>query len=153
MRGEVTIELRTDRPDLRFYTGAVLSTEPDSRGPLTIESVRDHNGTYLLTFSGVHDRNKADTLRNTLLLADINPSESHESDDDFHLSEIVGCAILDENGRTRGEVIDVLPLPSQDTLVAVVEGEEVMIPFVKRFVPEVRIESRQIVVKDLEALL
>lgn len=153
MRGEVTIECRTDRPDERFYDGAVLATDPHARGPLTVTSVRDHNGTILLTFKDIVDRNTAETLRNTLLLAEIDPAQSHDSADDFHLSEIVGCTILDSSGKRRGEVVDVMALPAHDTLVVEIEGVEILIPFVKRYIPDVRIDQHEIVVEDLEDFL
>ncbi|MFM2160378.1 MAG: hypothetical protein RLY39_909, partial [Actinomycetota bacterium] len=53
--GEATIEVRTDQPEDRFCIGSVLATEPTTFGPLTITSVRDHNGTLLLGFKGVSD--------------------------------------------------------------------------------------------------
>jgi 16S rRNA processing protein RimM len=36
LRGEVTVEVRTDDPDLRFAPGQVLLTDPPQRGPLTV---------------------------------------------------------------------------------------------------------------------
>src|SRR6266700_2777690 len=35
IRGEVTVQVRTDDPGRRFAAGSVLATEPDDRGPLT----------------------------------------------------------------------------------------------------------------------
>ena len=36
LRGEVTVEVRTDVPEERFVPGAVFVTEPASAGPLTL---------------------------------------------------------------------------------------------------------------------
>lgn len=33
IKGEVTVEVRTDEPELRLGPGAVLATEPASAGP------------------------------------------------------------------------------------------------------------------------
>ncbi len=38
IKGEVTVEVRTDEPELRLGPGAVLATEPAATGPLTIEA-------------------------------------------------------------------------------------------------------------------
>ena len=38
VRGEVTVEVRTDEPDRRFAVGRVLATDPAAAGPLTVES-------------------------------------------------------------------------------------------------------------------
>ena len=36
IRGELTVEVRTDDPERRFAAGAVLVTEPAAAGPLTV---------------------------------------------------------------------------------------------------------------------
>ena len=75
IKGEVTVEVRTDEPELRLAPGAVLATDPASAGPLTIETGRVHSGRLLLRFEGVRDRTGAEALRNTLLIADVDPEE------------------------------------------------------------------------------
>ena len=44
IKGEVTVEVRTDEPELRLAPGAVLATDPASAGPLTIATGRVHSG-------------------------------------------------------------------------------------------------------------
>ena len=66
IKGEVTVEVRTDDPDARFAVGAVLLTDPPERGPLTVASSRFQNGRLMVGFEGVADRNAAELLRQTL---------------------------------------------------------------------------------------
>lgn len=153
MRGEVTVEVRTDSPERRFVPGASLATEPSKFGPLVISSARNHSGTLLLTFVGVDDRNAAEALRNTLLLADVDPRESNINPDEFHISQIVGCIALSSDGEEIGTVVDVLSLPAQDTLVIERSGREILVPFVKAHVPEVDIVAKRIIINSLEGLL
>ena len=44
IKGEVTVQVRTDDPDARFADDAVLLTDPVERGPLTVEAARWQNG-------------------------------------------------------------------------------------------------------------
>ena len=72
VRGEATIEVRTDDPDLRFAPGSVLRTEPPGRGPLTVAGARWHREVLLLRVTGpdgaeVDSREAAETLRDTEL--------------------------------------------------------------------------------------
>lgn len=153
LRGEVTIEVRTDNPEERFAVGNILVTDPSERGPLEIESLRNHNGTYLLSFKGRQDRNQAESLRNTILLADID-IDQRESSDDFHISEIVGLTVKNESGLTIGSVTDVLELPSQDTLVIkTTQGQEFLLPFVRKHVPTVDLEKKEIIIDNYEGLI
>jgi 16S rRNA processing protein RimM len=155
VRGEVTIEVRTDKPEERFFVGGVLDTEPANLGPLRITSVRNHNGTLLLSFEGKEDRSKVEELRNALLVANVELSGEELDEDEFHATEILGCSVLLESGELVGEVIDILQLPSQDTLVVkkLSDGDEILIPFVKKHVPELNLKSRKIVVKNVEGLI
>ena len=152
MRGEVTVEIRTDDPDARFEIGSMLQTDPANKGPLKIRDARFHNGTLLLNFEGFADRNSVETLRNVLLLAEVDPRQVNTSEDDFHISQIVGCSVVDEAGVNLGTVKDVLNLPAQDTLVIESNGKQILVPFVRAFVPFVDIERKLIRVSHMERL-
>jgi 16S rRNA processing protein RimM len=143
--GEATVEVRTDQPEDRFFIGSVLATEPESFGPLTISSVRDHNGTLLLGFEGVSDRNEIEKLRNVLLLADVD-IEADSTEDDFHVQQLLQCEVSTEDGVVIGKVTDVINLPGQDVLAVSYNDREVLIPFVKAIVPTVDIKNRKIVI-------
>ena len=150
--GEATIEVRTDQPEDRFYIGSVLATEPTTFGPLTITSVRDHNGTLLLGFKGVSDRNQVEELRDVLLLAEVD-IEANSTEDDFHVQQLLQCQVSTQDGLDIGLVTDVINLPGQDVLAVDYNGREVLIPFVKAIVPIVDVKNRKITVVPPAGLL
>ena len=150
--GEATVEVRTDQPEDRFYVGSVLATEPTTFGPLTISSVRDHNGTLLLGFEGVTDRNEIEKLRNVLLLADVD-IDAGSTEDDFHVQQLLQCEVSTQDGELIGKVSDVINLPGQDVLAVSYNDREVLIPFVKAIVPIVDIANRKIVIIPPQGLL
>jgi 16S rRNA processing protein RimM len=150
--GEATIEVRTDQPEDRFQIGASLITDPANFGPLKIASVRDHNGTLLLGFEGITDRNQVEVLRNVLLLSEVD-IEAGTNDDDFHLQQLLGCLVVTNEGKELGPVIDVVALPGQNLLAVDFLGREILIPFVKSIVPEVSIKDRKIMVLPPAGLL
>lgn len=150
--GEATVEVRTDQPEDRFYVGSVLATEPTTFGPLTISSVRDHNGTLLLGFKGVTDRNEIEKLRNVLLLAEVD-IDADSTEDDFHVQQLLQCEVSTQDGELIGKVSDVINLPGQDVLAVSYNGREVLIPFVKAIVPIVDIANRKIVIIPPQGLL
>ena len=153
VRGEATIEIRTDNPEARFFVGAKFQTDPKEKGPLIIRDLKFHSGTLLLAFEGVADRTAVEKLRNVLLMAEVDPKESNVSEDDFHISQIVDCTVIDESGKEWGKVVDVLQLPAQDTLVVLYDGKEVLVPFVRAYVPEVDIESKKLTITNFAGLL
>ena len=155
IRGEVTVQVRTDDPDARFAVGAVLLTDPVERGPLTIESSRLQNGRLMVGFEGVADRNAAELLRETLLQVDAATLPPPEDADEFHDHVLRGMAVSLVGGRRLGEVADVLHLPHGDVLVVrrSDNGAEVLVPFVRAMVPEVDVDARSLVVDPPEGLL
>jgi 16S rRNA processing protein RimM len=154
IRGQATIEVRTDDPDLRFARGARLLTEPAERGPLVVSDAKYHNGILLLSFEGVADRNAVEALRNTLLVVEADPDESPDDPDEFYDHQLVGLAVELTDGTVLGKIADLLHLPGQDVLaVQRPEGAEVLIPFIKQFVPTVDGAAGRVVVAPPAGLL
>ncbi|MFR9674584.1 ribosome maturation factor RimM [Streptomyces sp. TR06-5] len=154
IRGEVTVEVRTDEPELRLAPGARLATDPPSVGPLTIESGRVHSGRLLLRFAGVTDRTAAEALRNTLLVAEVDPEERPEDPEEFYDHQLVDLDVLTRDGHAVGRVEEVAHLPAQDLLVVRrPDGGEALIPFVTEIVPEIDLAAQRIVVDPPPGLL
>ncbi len=152
VRGEVTVEVRTDDPDTRFAEGARLDTDPPERGPLTVVQAREHHGRLLVAFEGFRDREGAETLRNTLLVAD-SATSGPTDDDEYWDHELVGLlAYVD--GAPLGAVSEVIHTPGGDLLSITREGtHELLVPFVAEVVPEVDIAGGRVVVDPPEGLL
>jgi len=154
IRGEVTVEVRTDEPELRLAPGAVLATDPPSAGPLTIASGRVHSGRLLLRFEGIDDRNAAEALRNTLLIAEVDPDELPEEEDEFYDYQLIDLDVVTEDGVTVGRITEISHLPSQDLfIVERPDGSEVMIPFVAEIVTEIDLEEQRAVVAPPPGLI
>jgi len=79
LRGEVSVEVRTDVPEQRFVPGAVFGTDPADHGPLTLLTARDHGGLLVLGFAEAGDRSAAEALRDTLLLVDAAASDEEDA--------------------------------------------------------------------------
>ncbi|MBA3338985.1 MAG: hypothetical protein H0T54_04430, partial [Geodermatophilaceae bacterium] len=84
VRGEVTVELRTDAPQERFAVGSTLVTDPPERGPVRIEAARQHGSAWVLSIEGVADRPTAESLRNTLLLIPAGQRPKLDQVDEFY---------------------------------------------------------------------
>ncbi|MFJ4922646.1 ribosome maturation factor RimM [Streptomyces sp. NPDC088725] len=154
IKGEVTVEVRTDEPEQRLGPGAVLATEPASAGPLTIETGRVHSGKLLLRFAGVSDRSGAEALRNTLLIAEVDPEQLPEDPEEFYDHQLMDLDVVLADGTEIGRITEITHLPSQDLfIVERPDGSEVMIPFVEEIVTEIDLEEQKAVVNPPPGLL
>ncbi|MEU3790689.1 ribosome maturation factor RimM [Streptomyces fructofermentans] len=154
IKGEVTVEVRTDEPELRLAPGAVLATDPASAGPLTIETGRVHSGRLLLRFAGVRDRNAAEALRNTLLIADVDPDAAPEDPDEYYDHQLMDLDVVTADGVEVGRITEISHLPSQDLFVVErADGTEVLIPFVEEIVVEIDLQEQRAVIDPPPGLI
>lgn len=152
--GEVTVDVRTDSPEVRFAAGARLETDPAERGPLTVRRARWHSGRLLVCFEGLTDRNAAEALRGTLLVADSSTSPAPEDPDEFWDHQLTGLSAVTTGGVVLGEVAEVAHPPGADVLVIrTPTGGELLVPFVRAIVPEVDVAGGRVVVDPPEGLL
>jgi 16S rRNA processing protein RimM len=151
IRGDVTIDVRTDEPDRRFAPGTVFTTR---RGSLTVATARWHSSRLLVRFAEVPGRTAAEGLRGTELRIEVAADERPDDPEEFYDHQLIGLAVQDKDGAVVGEVGDVLHLPSQDLLVVRrPDGTEAMVPFVGEFVPSVDLAAGHVVVTDSAGLL
>ncbi|MFE4972332.1 ribosome maturation factor RimM [Kitasatospora sp. NPDC056651] len=154
IRGDVSVEVRTDEPELRLGPGAVLLTDPASTGPLTVESGRVHSGRLLLRFAGVKDRNAAEALRGTLLISEVDPEERPDDPEEYYDHQLIGLDVVLSDGTLVGELTEVLHLPYQDLLtVEKADGTEVLVPFVSQIVPTIDLENQRAVITPPPGLI
>jgi 16S rRNA processing protein RimM len=154
IKGEVTVEVRTDDPDLRFAPGAELLTEPAHRGPLTVRRGRVQGGRLVLSFEGVDDRNAAEALRNTMLVAEVDPDVLPEDPDEYYDHQLEGLTVRTGAGEELGVVEQMIHGPAQDLFaIRRPHGGELLLPFIEEFVPEVDLERGVVIADPPEGLL
>ena len=153
VRGEVTVEVRTDDPDLRFVPGAVLLTEPADRGPLTVAARRWHREVLLLQLEGIDSREAAETVRNTELHVPLADLPELDDPDVFYDHQLVGLSARLTDGTVVGEVSAVRHEGSELLVVRRAEGGELLVPFVTAMVPTVDVAGGFLVLDPPEGLL
>lgn len=127
IRGEVIVDLVSNRPEERLAPGSVLASD---RGDLEVLTATPHQGRWIVAFAGIHDRNGAETYRGVVLSA-----EPLEGDDDaLWVHELIGSEVFDLTGRSYGPVEAVEANPASDLLVL---SDDRLVPlvFVKTRLP------------------
>jgi 16S rRNA processing protein RimM len=159
IRGEVTLDVRTDEPDRRFAPGTTIRAEAPAgadRRPsaLTVTRARWHQGTLLVTFEELADRNAAEAVRGTLLYATLGRDEVPEDPDEYYDHQLVGLDVVDVDGTPLGTVKAIVHGSAQDLLtVRTPDGRDALVPFVAALVPEVDLAAGRLVVADRPGLV
>ena len=109
LRGEVTVDVRTDEPELRFADGATLRAEPPAGSAsrltaVTVAGTRWHQGVLLARFEELGDRNAAEAARGVVLHATLPGDASPEDPEEFYDHQLVGLEAVDLEGTPLGTV-------------------------------------------------
>ena len=158
LRGEVTVEVRTDEPERRFAVGTTVRAERPhgTAAPwpgLTVAATRWHQSTLLVSFEELSDRTAAESARGLFLHADVPADESPDDPEEYYDHQLVGLVAEDPDGRVLGDVTAVLH-GAQDLLqIRTPDGRDALVPFVGALVTEVDLAGRRVVVADRPGLV
>lgn len=124
LRGELVVESLSDVPG-RFAPGTTMRADGIAR---TIASSRPHQGRLLVTFEGIGDRTTAEALRGATLTA---PPADVSDSATYYAHELVGMAVVLEDGTWVGDVVDLVDIPSSagyDLLEIDTDGHRWLLP-------------------------
>lgn len=145
VRGEVRIQPWADSPDFLLDFKTLYIDEK----PYLLASGKEHKGMLIAQFAGVEDVSEAMLLKNKMVFID--RREARLPRGSFFIQDIIGAAVLDEEGRELGKLQEVLDLPASK--VYVVRGErEILIPVVPDFVLKTDVEAGEIVVRLIDGM-
>lgn len=143
LRGEVTVQLRTDFPEQRFAAGSQL--RGDIGRPLVVETARPHRGALLVRFAGIADREAAAELCGCTLSIDAAELPDLDDPEEFYDHQLEGLVAVGPDGTALGTVREVVHAPASDLLVLDTEHGDVLVPFVRAIVPHVDVAGGRLV--------
>lgn len=143
--GEVKIEVWLDSPAFLKRCGRVYITGTEHR----IEAAREHKGFLLAKLAGVEDLNAAMALKGRDIA--IARADAPLPRGGYFLADLLGAAVVDEQGKEIGRLTEVLERPASN--IYVVRGEEEhLIPVVPEFVLKTDAEAGIITVRLIEGM-
>lgn len=116
---------------------------------LLLTSVTQRNNDIIAHIQDCNDRDLAKRYTNTEIAVPYETLPKLEAEE-FYWTELIGLGVINKEGKSLGEVIDILETGANDVLV--VKGEtEHLVPYTKSVVLKVDLSAHQIQV-DWEAL-
>ena len=151
LRGQVRVELLTDRPEDRFAVGSRLYLEGTPERLTVAESspVADGKG-WWLRFREIGDREIAEErLRDVYL--EIDPPDEPPEAGRWFFHELEGLAVASLTGEDLGTIVDIYRAGGAEVFVVRGPRGELDVPGVRGIVAELA-PDRGVMVVDLEAL-
>ena len=145
LKGAIKLELYTDSPNERFVPGAVLELQVPEESPwfgksVTVSELKWFNSSPVLFLKDVADRTQAESLIKAILLVEQPLDVSPQEPDAWYDHQLAGLKVVRE-GVEIGTLLRVEHMPAQDLLVIKTAEAEILLPFVKAFVPKVDIQA------------
>jgi 16S rRNA processing protein RimM len=166
IRGEVVVELLTDKPDVIFASGSRVfagtsrgdpAVVHDVRGEesipaLTISSSRPFKKGLLVQFEELQDRDSAELWRGRYLLAPFSELPPLQ-EDEVYLHDLVGMKAVSTSGEEIGTVTTFYELPQGLMLDIKTPRGSVLIPYRPELVARTDLEARTIHINDTLGLI
>lgn len=153
LKGALKLELYTDNPDRRFVPGAEFTLQVPEASPwhgktITVRDYRVMNGSSVVFFEGVDNRDGAEGLVRAILWIDQDTDEPE--DNAWYDHQLIGLDVV-RDGQVIGSIVRVEHMPAQDLLIvkaktAAGDDNEVMVPFVAAIVPTVDPDAGHVVI-------
>lgn len=145
VRGEVKLDPWCDSAEFL----KPLKTLYIDGAPRAVASSRVHKGTLIVHFADVEDVNGAMLLKNKIVY--FARSDVHLPKGRHFVADLLGAAVVDEQGTEIGKLTEVLDMPAGQ--VYVVQGEtEHTIPAVPEFILDIDADEKTIRVHLIEGM-
>ena len=152
IRGEVKVYPFTN--DIIRFDFLKLAYIGESKILVNIESVKYHKGIVILKFKEYNDINDILKYKDSYIFVDdenrIILPKNH-----YFIYDLIGCNVVDTKGNSIGILKDVLQEYSNDVYVIKDKNEsnEYLIPAVKKFIKEINIKEKLIIIDPIEGLI
>ena len=151
LRGEMIMDLHTDFPE-RLHSGRKLFVGEEHK-PVTLSGVRPHAKGMLVKLKGVETPEDAALFRNQWVYVKATDVPSLP-EGKLYQHELFGFTVVDENGNTLGELVEIIETGANDVYVVRNEsGKEILLPAIPAVILETDPVRRLMRVHLLEGLI
>lgn len=146
IQGWVKIKTATEYSDsLDEYAQVYLKLKDGTILSKKIEKSFARDGVFHAKLAGINDRDAAFALKGTIVAVDREEFPDLD-EDEFYWVDLIGLNVINVQGESLGIVKDLMETGANDVLVAKLEQEERLIPFVAQYVVKVDMQNKQIIV-------
>jgi 16S rRNA processing protein RimM len=141
----------TDLPERFTWLEEVYIGEKNPQA-VPVEYARFHKHWVLLKLEGYDTRHAVESLRGQMLQIKEDQAIPLQ-EDEYFLFELIGLAVICEDGRPLGELIQVIETGANNVFVVDGPEGEILIPDTSEVVREIDFNKRELIVHLLPGLL
>lgn len=117
--------------------------------PYTLTSCETYKQSLIITLHNVAMNDISDLKDNGVFIEE---TALLRSDDNYFISDLIGCSGIDEQGNILGTITDVWIMPANDVWVLSMPEGDIPLPVIDDVIRSVDIQKKQIVIRLIEGL-
>ncbi|WP_027701638.1 ribosome maturation factor RimM [Metaclostridioides mangenotii] len=151
LKGEVKIYPLTDDIN-RFDDLDKFYLDKDLQKEWEVEKVRYKGKMVIMKIKAIDSIEDAERLRNKFIC--IGRESTRELDEDeFFIADMIGIDAFTVDGDRVGVLREVLQYSANDVYVIEGDGKEYLIPAILKFVPEINMEERKMIIDPIKGMI
>ncbi|HAR32188.1 MAG TPA: ribosome maturation factor RimM [Gammaproteobacteria bacterium] len=145
--GWVRVVSFTDPPDNLLQYSPWLLGDGTRWRPVQCATGRPHGSGFIVQLREIASRDEAQALSGSLIAVPRTALPAPD-DDEYYWRDLEGLRVVDTVGRSRGRVSHLFSNGAHDILVirSDAEGPDLLVPFLRQFVPQVDLGAGQLVI-------
>jgi len=154
IQGEVKVGFSEGTEDFLTQSKIMYIEKNSEKISLTPTNVRFHKNFALIKFKEINSIDEVMTYKGDFLKVSKEKIKKFLKKDEFYIDDLIGLSVFDQNGEFLGTISAVSKAGVQDRiLVKNDQGKEHIIPFVKDIVPDINLEEKKLIIKNIEGLI
>ena len=152
LNGEIKLFLYNKKSDI-LKKGLKICLEKESvLSYLEVEYLKDFNKYKLIKFISINDRMKAESFNESKIFLSRKEFPKLEKGN-FYLIDVLGFNVIDEYDCNYGKVLDIIILPTNNSILINYNNKEIIIPIIEEFVKLFDFDNKIVIVKNIEGFL
>ncbi len=154
IKGEAKVGFSKGQEDFILGLDSVYIRKDNQYIPFKVQSVRLNKNFALFKFEGIDSINELMDYKGSLIFVEEGYIRENLEENEFLIDELVGMSVYDTESKKLGFVVGVSNNGANDLLSVKTNSKHIcLVPFIEAFIKNVDIESKTIVINNIEGLL
>lgn len=152
LNGEVKVYPTTDSLDRFKQVKRVILVTPKEKIETEITEARFFKNLAIVKFAAFDNVDQVKNLHGTDVMIYREDGQKLEPGE-YYIADLIGCSVVDEEGREVGILKDVLQTGANDVYIVEKEGKEILLPVIPQCIKNVDVENSLVTVRIMEGLI
>ena len=151
LKGELKVFLyNKNSKTLKNNINVWIKLDSDKYKSLVVDYLSSSGKYKVIKFEEINSRNESEIFSNTTMYVS---RADFDNAQDLYLVDLIGFIVKDEFGLKYGEINDIINLPTNNSLIFIYKGKEIMIPISDDFIELFDFKDKTVIIKNSDIFI